>query len=284
VAGWVPVSTVRPYEGMARRTGIATLCGLQSPGFADGRDDLSRHPKTVADVVSSHVVGRQPENRGQCGEPSADPGAEKLPGLPGPGCISCVMVRPGRDRLWGTVEVDETYVGGREEGVIGRGAQDKALVVIAVEKAGRRIGRVRMRVVEDFTAADLCGFVRDCVEPGSTIRTDGRKSYLSLPSDGFVHDRIVQKEHEESASELLPGVHLVASLLKRWRLGPHQGRVRREHLGCYLDEFTFRFNRRTSRHRGKLFYRLVQQAVAIDPVPYKQIIKPTSNSIAKHNI
>jgi transposase-like protein len=194
------------------------------------------------------------------------------------------MVRPGRDRLWGTVEVDETYVGGREDGVIGRGAEDKALVVIAVEKDGRRIGRVWMRVVEDFTAADLCGFVRDCVEPGSMIRTDGLKSYLSLPSYGFVHDRVVQKEHEEPASELLPGVHLVASLLKRWLLGTHQGRVSREHLGYYLDEFTFRFNRRTSRHRGKLFYRLVQQAVAIDPVPYKQIIKPTSNSRAKHNI
>jgi transposase-like protein len=138
--------------------------------------------------------------------------------------------------------------------------------------------------VEDFTAADLCGFVRDSVEAGSTIRTDGLKSYLSLPSYGFVHDRIIQKEHEESASELLPGVHLVASLLKRWLLGTHQGRVSREHLGYYLDEFTFRFNRRTSRHRGKLFYRLVQQAVAIDPVPYKQIIKPASNSRAKHNI
>lgn len=185
------------------------------------------------------------------------------------------MVRPGRDRLWGTVEVDETYVGGYEAGVIGRGAKNKSLVAIAAEKDGRRIGRVRMRVVDDFTSADLCGFVRDCVEPGSTIRTDGLNSYLALPTYGFKHDRIVQKDHQETASELMPAVHRVASLPKRWLLGTHQGKVSHEHLGYYLDEFTFRFNRRNSRHRGKLFYRLVQQAVAIEPTSYKQIIKPT---------
>ena len=187
------------------------------------------------------------------------------------------MVHPGRDRLGGLVEVDETYVGGHEERVIGRGAKDKALVAIAVEKEGRRIGRVRMRVVEDFTARDLCGFVCDCVEPGNTVRTDGLRSYLALSRHGYVHDRIIQKEHEKTASELMPGVHRVASLLKRWLLGTHQGRVSREHLGYYLDEYTFRFNRRKSRHRGKLFYRLVQQAVAIEPTPYKDIVKPESN-------
>jgi len=184
------------------------------------------------------------------------------------------MVRPGRERLRGLVEVDETYVGGPEEGHFGRGAQDKSLVAIAVEKDGRRIGRVRMQVVAGFTADDLCGFVGNAVEPGSTVRTDGLQSYLLLPQRGYVHNRIVQKNHVETASELLPGVHLVASLLKRWLLGTHQGRVSREHLGYYLDEFTFRFNRRTSRHRGKLFYRLVQQTVALDPVPYNQIIGP----------
>jgi transposase-like protein len=187
------------------------------------------------------------------------------------------MVRPGRDRLQKMVEVDETYVGGREEGHTGRGTQDKSLVVIAVEKDGRRIGRARMRVVADCTANQLCGFVSDVVEPGSTVRTDGLNSYLALPRYSYVHDRVVQKKQVETASELLPGVHLVASLLKRWLLGTHQGRVSREHLGYYLDEFSFRFNRRKSRYRGKLFYRLVQQAVAIDPVPYTQIIMPDQN-------
>lgn len=183
------------------------------------------------------------------------------------------MVRPGRDRLGGLVEVDETYVGGHEDGVPGRGAKTKSLVAIAVEKDGRRIGRVRMRVVKNFTAAELCGFVSDCVEPDSTVRTDGLRSYLALPSHGYIHDRIIQKDRKETASELMPGVHRVASLLKRWLLGTHQGRVSPEHLGYYLDEYTFRFNRRKSRHRGKLFYRLVQQAVAIEPTSYQQIVK-----------
>jgi ISXO2-like transposase domain len=69
----------------------------------------------------------------------------------------------------------------------------------------------------------------------------------------------------------------VVSLLKRWLLGAHQGPVSFKHLDHYLDEFTFRFNRRTSRHRGKLFYRLVQQAVAVDPVPYKRLIGGNHN-------
>ena len=182
------------------------------------------------------------------------------------------MVRPGRDRLRGLVEVDETYVGGHEDDAVGRGAKDKALVVIAVEKEGRKIGRVRMGVVSGFDAAALCGFVSKSVEAGSTVRTDGLRSYLALPTYGYVHDRVVQNKHEETASELMPGVHLVASLLKRWLLGTHQGRVSHEHLGYYLDEFTFRFNRRKSRHRGKLFYRLAQQSVEVAPVPYKAIV------------
>ena len=193
------------------------------------------------------------------------------------------MVRPGRDRLRGLVEVDETYVGGHEEDAIGRGAKDKALVAIAVEKEGRRIGRVRMGLVANFDAANLCGFVCKSVEAGSTVRTDGLRSYLALSAQGYLHDRILQKEHEETASELMPGVHLVASLLKRWILGTHQGRVSREHLGYYLDEFTFRFNRRKSKHRGKLFYRLAQQSVEIEPVPYKAMIGGDPQA-ATHNI
>jgi transposase-like protein len=185
------------------------------------------------------------------------------------------MVRPGRDRLRGLVEVDETYVGGHEDNAIGRGTKDKALVVIAVEKDGRRIGRVRMGLVGSFDAADLCRFVSESVETGSTVRTDGWKSYLALPAHGYIHDRILQNERAETASELMPGVHLVASLLKRWLLGTHQGRVSREHLGYYLDEFTFRFNRRKSRHRGKLFYRLAQQSVEVEPVPYKAMVGGT---------
>jgi len=183
------------------------------------------------------------------------------------------MVRPGRDRLSGLVEVDETYVGGREA-VPGRAAEDKTLVVIGVERKGRALGRTRMAVVSDASRDQLCGFVQAAVEPGTTVRTDGWQGYRNLKNRGYVHDRILQQRSSEEPSELLPGVDRIASLLKRWLLGTHQGAVSPPHLPYYLDEFTFRFNRRTSKARGKLFYRLLEQAVAVDPAPYKTLIKP----------
>ena len=183
------------------------------------------------------------------------------------------MVRVGRDRLTGSVEVDETYVGGLEEGVRGRQTETKALVVIAAQEDGAGIGRIRMRCVPDASAKSLMAFVEDSVDLGSLIHTDGWPAYDPAESKGYRHRVTVLSGKKESASKLLPRVHRVASLLKRWLLGTHQGAVSREHLDYYLDEFTFRFNRRTSRSRGKLFYRLVQQAVATEPVPYKQMVK-----------
>lgn len=186
------------------------------------------------------------------------------------------MVRPGRDQLSGLVEVDETYVGG-PEAKRGRGAEKKALVVIAVEKHSRTLGRTRMAVVSEASKDQLCGFVERCIAPGSTVRTDGWQSYRSLKDRGYVHDRVIQKGNAQDPSELLPGVHRLASLVKRWLPGTHQGAVSPTHLRYYLDEFTFRFNRRKSKARGKLFFRLVEQAVAIDPTPYKSLIKPNHN-------
>ena len=183
------------------------------------------------------------------------------------------MVRPGRDRLRGTVQVDETYLGGLEEGVRGRQTEKKALIAVAVEEVGETIGRIRMRRIPDASADSLQAFIQDAVEPGSLLHTDGFLSYDRLEKHGYRHRITFLKGRKESASELLPHVHRVVSLLKRWLLGTHQGAVSRAHLDYYLDEFTFRFNRRTSRHRGKLFYRLVQQAVAVDPAPYTSLIK-----------
>lgn len=183
------------------------------------------------------------------------------------------MVRPGRDRLHGTVQVDETYLGGLEEGVRGRQTEKKALIAVAVEELGARTGRIRMRRIPDASADSLQAFVQDTVEPGSLLHTDGFLSYDRLEKHGYRHRITFLKGRKESAAELLPHVHRVVSLLKRWLLGTHQGAVSRAHLDYYLDEFTFRFNRRTSRHRGKLFYRLVQHAVAVDPAPYKSIVK-----------
>lgn len=180
------------------------------------------------------------------------------------------MVRPGRDRLTGIVEVDEAYWGGPEEGVVGRQMRDKALIAIAAQEDGKGIGRVRLRRIPDASRQSLHGFIRQSVEPGSTVRTDGLNAYLGL--EGCVHDRRVQGPDPEAAGKLMPRVHRVASLLKRWILGTHQGAIGHDYLDDYLDEFTFRFNRRKSTSRGKLFFRLAQQAVQIEPVPFDTLV------------
>lgn len=182
------------------------------------------------------------------------------------------MVRPGRDRLSGRVEVDETYYGGHEWGALGRGTEKKALIAIAVEERGKGLGRIRMKRVRDASAQSLQPFVAEAVEPGSIVHTDGWESYTGLKQRGYRHEVTILEGRKKSAVELLPRVHLVVSLLNRWLLGTHQGAIRHEYLDYYLDEFTFRFNRRTSRHRGKLFYRLLQQAAGVDPAPYRQIV------------
>lgn len=185
------------------------------------------------------------------------------------------MVRPDRDRLRGEVEVDETLVGGEEPGCKGRAAGKKALVAIAAEKNGRRIGRIRMALIPSAARTPLHRFVRNAVEPGSIVHTDGWASYGGLEALDYSHRVTAFKgKAKDAAVVAMPRVHQVASLLKRWLLGTHQGAVRNEHLGYYLDEFTFRFNRRTSRSPGKLFYRLLQQAMQIGPTTYAEIIKP----------
>jgi len=183
------------------------------------------------------------------------------------------MVRPGRDRLKGYVEVDESYVGGEEEGVHGRETNKKAIVAIAVEmKFPKGFGRIRMRRIPDVSAASLTPFVCDVVETGSTVHTDGWHGYDEVPQHGYTRKKTVLSASVDPAQILMPGVHRVASLLKRWLLGTHQGAVSNRHLDYYLDEFTFRFNRRNSRSRGLLFYRLLQQAAHVDPVPYKHLV------------
>lgn len=180
------------------------------------------------------------------------------------------MVRPGRDRLQGTVEIDETYVGGQRPGKRGRGAEGKALVLVAAQKDGKRVGRIRLRRIDDASADSLETAIKEMVTPGSMIRTDEWLGYNGLKAQGY-SPKVVRRK-SSVGDNLLPLANRVTSLLKRWLLGTHQGAVRPSHLDYYLDEFTFRFNRRTSRSRGKLFYRLVQQAMAIDPVPAKSII------------
>ena len=177
------------------------------------------------------------------------------------------------ERLAGTVEADEVYVGGEEVGRRGRSLGKKALVAIAVEEDGRGMGRVRLQRVANASAASLEAFLQEAVEPGSVIRTDGWPSYSRLQALGYRHDKAVTGGNRDRIEREFPRVHRVAALLKRWLLGTHQGAVENQHLDYYLDEFTFRFNRRSSRSRGLLFYRLMQQAVATGPVPRKRILK-----------
>jgi transposase-like protein len=189
------------------------------------------------------------------------------------------MVRPGRERLSGCIEVDETYVGGSEKGgKRGRGAGKKEIVVIAVEvHSPKGFGRARMRRVPDVAGTSLVPFICDVAEKGSEILTDGWGGYNRVGEQGYTHKRVVMSDTGDPAHVSMPGVHRLAALVKRWLLSTHQGSVSGKHLDYYLDEYTFRFNRRASRSRGLLFYRLIQQAVATAPTPYHKIVEAHPN-------
>ena len=177
--------------------------------------------------------------------------------------VRTVMVRVGRERLGGLVEVDEVFIGGVKPGKRGRGALGKVLVLVAVEdKSKAGLGRIRIEVVTDATAVSLKKAIRKMVEPGSVVRTDEWKGYTPWALDGYQHT-LMKRQSLELGEDPTPLVHRVASLLKRWLLGTHHGRVEEVHLPSYLDEFVFRFNRRKSASRGKLFYRLVQGMVGV---------------------
>jgi transposase-like protein len=181
------------------------------------------------------------------------------------------MVRPGREPLTGKVEVDDGYVGGEEARVHGRETKNKAVVAVAVEVKGQAAGRLRMERVEDASASSLNAFVVDNVVPGSTVRTDGWSGYERLRKEGYRHRPRVVGDPKRAA-RLFPHVHRTLSLLKRWLLGTHQGAVRPHHLDAYLDEFVFRFNRRSSRLVTLPFQRLCAIAVLTAPVTYRQIV------------
>ena len=187
------------------------------------------------------------------------------------------MVRPGRDRLKGLVEVDETYLAitDRTAPIMAKGRKsntDKTLVAIAVEMIEPKgFGRIRLAHVPDDSAQSVIPFVEASIEPGATVRTDGSAAYRSLQGLGYAHQRTVMLGAEQPAHVSMAGVHRIAALLKRWILGTHHGAVQPGYLDAYLNEFVFRFNRRTSNSRGLLFYRLLQQAVLTDPHTYRDI-------------
>jgi len=196
------------------------------------------------------------------------------------------MVRPDRDLLCGTVEVDEVFFGGPSRGT--KAGRERviqledpnlhAIVAVAVEiHHPRGFGRLRLRQVNDKSEKSLLPFICEEIQTGSTVRTDGSAAYRSVEKNGYKHHQIVHLGSEEQPHKTMPGVNRVASLLKRWLLGTLQGAVKTKQLDYYLDEFTFRFNRRSSRSRGLLFYRLLEQAVATKPATYRDIVNTTSS-------
>jgi transposase-like protein len=186
------------------------------------------------------------------------------------------MVLPGRELLSGAVEVDESYLGARRAGAAGRGVTGKPIVAIAVEARGEASGRVRMRRIPDVTKATLTDFVLDHVSCDTEAHTDGWQGYFDIGRHPFTHVVTNVSAGGDPAHVVMPHVHRVASLVQRWILGTHQGAISHDQLDYYLDEFTFRYNRRRSRHRGLLFYRLLEGAVATDPHPYNVLTSETA--------
>jgi len=186
------------------------------------------------------------------------------------------MVRPGRDKIQGVVEVDEAFIGAPSKGgKRGRGAENKVLVAIAVEVNDEKIGRIRLGVIDDASSESLHGFIESVIEKGSTIITDGWNGYNGLTSKGY--SQVSKIKNTENEDGLLPHVHTTVSLLKRWLMGTLQGSCSKEHLSYYLDEYTFRYNRRKSKSRGLLFLRLLENAVQIKTSTYKQLIDHNNN-------
>lgn len=203
------------------------------------------------------------------------------------------MMRPGRDKLRGRIEVDETLVGGAEKGVRGRQTQTKSLVLILAERKADRMGRIRLVHIKDASAVELKKAIEATVEDGAIVYTDDWAGYTDTPDPNnpdkvlaidpkkYRHVPVNLSKSGKKAHDFLPKVHRVATLLKRWWLGTHQGSIRPGHLQHYLDEFTFRFNRRTSGQRGMLFYRLIEQAVMVDHTPYKQLLDPKRKKMTR---
>jgi len=184
-------------------------------------------------------------------------------------------IRKDREKLSGTVEVDEFFIGGQKPGKRGRGANGKTAVAAAVEKKGQKIGRIRLKVIPDCSANSLLPVIDNNIEAGSDVFTDGWKGYEPFDENTYRHHKVFQNKADNKDS-VLPGVHLVASLVKRVILGTHQGRFDPKYLQNYLDEYVFRFNRRTSNFVGKKFMRIVQQAIGSTKITWRQIKANTS--------
>ena len=275
MAGGLPLRPLRRSDGIfpAVEAGGLRVRRLSPPGLGDRRDDLRTEQEAVGAVVSRHLRGHRVE-AGHLGRRTA---AQARPRQLSDGVvvaaeIRSAMVRPDRQPLAGEVEIDESYLGGAEAGKPGRAAEKKAIVAAAVEKRGRGCGRVRLGSIADVSAGALGAFVEKHLGSGETAHTDGWRGYGVLGKTGYRHIVWVSSKLDQTAAGVLPRVHLLFSLLKRWILGTHQGSVSRKHLDGYLEEFTFRFNRRRARRITHGAERLLGIAMATPPRPFRKIV------------
>ena len=232
-------------------------------------------------MVGGGLVSHQSEARSQRARFAARVGSGQLSNCVDD--VAPIQARHGAYRArapQGVVEIDETYIAitDRENAtpaLLRKSHTDKIIIGLAVEiLQPKGFGRIRLRQLSNDSKESVRQFIQDSIEPNSTVRTDGSGSYAKLYELGYHHERTVMLGSEIPAHVSMVGVHRVASLLKRWILGTHHGSIQPVHLDAYLEEFVFRFNRRASGSRGMLFYRLLQQAVATDPVTYQDIIHP----------
>ncbi len=192
------------------------------------------------------------------------------------GRLRSVLVRPGRDRLSGTVEVDETCLGGQVPGLRGgRAKGKKVLTGIAVEvKEPRGIGRCRMAILAGGSSASLHPFVTGHAGPGATVITDAWMGYHGLAGSATPASGAASGPRAPAATTRASCCP-PCTASPRWPsggCGTHQGSADEAHLPGYLNEFVFRFNRRRSRSRGMVFYRVLELAMGHGPVRYRDLI------------
>src|SRR3954452_12738184 len=279
LAGWIPVLSMRPRRRLrAQDQDRLRVRGLPQAALLARRHHLRADQDGLGQVVPGDLPGEASkggiaatELKRQLGLGSYQTAWTWLHKL------RKAMVRPDREPLAGRVEADETYVGGPRPGKRGGGAAGKALVGGAVEAGrgearGRRLGRLRLAPLADASAESRAAFLAAHVATPATVATDGWRGYLGLPAAGYDHEPANIGASRGDAALRLPAIHLVFSLVKRWLLGTHHGAVGEKHLPAYLDEYAFRFNRRTAKRISHGFARLIERAVKTKPTAYREII------------
>jgi len=199
--------------------------------------------------------------------------------------LRIAMVRSDREKLYGIVEVDEEYIGGAMEGgKRGRGSENKQLVAVAVQLdkisednpdrpslRDYRLSKIRAKCIPNASKGELHAFIKENIAEGSTLIRDDWSGYSGIDDEGY-HSEISNASKSISEDDRLPHIHLAISLIKRWILGTYQGSIDESNLQTYLEEFTFRFNRKNSHNRGWLFYRMVQGAMSTEPHVYESLL------------